>query len=242
MTSQTPATSTEGLSDHPEGFSEGPKHITFPAFDVSVVTCLLLRPGRIISASDNHSILVHSVTSGELLQSLQGHEGSVWSLAVFGDTLASGSTDRTVRIWDLTIGRCTHVFEGHTSTIRCLNVVEPEWLELDGKQQRWPDHPLIVTGSRDHSLRVWTLPLVCFAQRPTLLSLILTIPYRRLLPRTQIPKFGAMSTSIPFIAVFLTGMRTLCGASMLMVVRLSLEAMIVRSESGTLAVVNVTGR
>jgi F-box and WD-40 domain protein CDC4 len=25
-------------------------------------------------------------------------------------------------------------------------------------KERWPKRPLIVTGSRDHSLRVWTLP------------------------------------------------------------------------------------
>lgn len=160
MTSQTP-TSTERLSDHPEGSSDGPTHITFPAHGVSVVTCLLLRPGRIISASDDHTILVHSVTTGELLNTLHGHEGGVWSLAVFGDTLVSGSTDHTVRVWDLTTGRCTHVFGGHASTVRCLSIVEPNSVEVGEARQRWPEQPLIVTGSRDHTLRVWTLPLVC---------------------------------------------------------------------------------
>ena len=26
------------------------------------------------------------------------------------------------------------------------------------RKEKWPKRPLIVTGSRDHSLRVWTLP------------------------------------------------------------------------------------
>ncbi|KAF4603433.1 SCF ubiquitin ligase complex subunit cdc4 [Pleurotus pulmonarius] len=140
-----------------------PKHLSFPAHGSSVVTCLLFSHGRIISASDDHSIHVYSPVTGELLRSLKGHEGGVWALAANKDILVSGSTDRTVRIWDLSTGRCSHVFSGHTSTVRCLAIVKPEIVdvELEGRimvQQKWPKRPLIVTGSRDHSLRVWTLP------------------------------------------------------------------------------------
>ncbi|KAH6895036.1 WD40-repeat-containing domain protein [Coprinopsis sp. MPI-PUGE-AT-0042] len=73
------------------------------------------------------------------------------------------STDRTVRIWDLNTGESTHVFGGHTSTVRCLAIVKPELVDVEGpdgivRKEKWPKRPLIVTGSRDHSLRVWTLP------------------------------------------------------------------------------------
>jgi F-box and WD-40 domain protein CDC4 len=136
-----------------------PRHISFPAHGVSVVTCLLFSHGRIISASDDHSIHVYSPITGQLLRSLDGHEGGVWALAATKNTLVSGSTDRTVRVWDLSTGRCTHVFGGHTSTVRCLAIVKPEWIDMeDGTRERWPKRPLIVTGSRDHSLRVWSLP------------------------------------------------------------------------------------
>ncbi len=140
-----------------------PKHLAFPAHGRSVVTCLLLSRGRIISASDDHSIHVYSPVTGELLRSLSGHEGGVWALASTKDTLVSGSTDRTVRIWDLSTGRCTHVFGGHTSTVRCLAIVKPEWIDVEDehgnvRKEKWPKRPLIVTGSRDHSLRVWDLP------------------------------------------------------------------------------------
>jgi len=95
--------------------------------------------------------------------SLDGHKGGVWALAVVDETLVSGSTDRTVRIWDLSSGRCTHVFGGHIGTVRCLAIVKPEWMDIedeDGvvRREEWPKRSLIVTGSRDHSLRVWLLP------------------------------------------------------------------------------------
>ncbi|TFK72761.1 YVTN repeat-like/Quino protein amine dehydrogenase [Pluteus cervinus] len=140
-----------------------PKHVSFAAHGSAVVTCLIFSHGRIISASDDQSICVFSPKTGKLLQSLEGHEGGVWALAARKDTLVSGSTDRTVRIWDLKTGRCTHIFGGHTSTVRCLAIVKPEWVDVEREdgtivKEKWPKRPLIVTGSRDHSLKVWTLP------------------------------------------------------------------------------------
>jgi F-box and WD-40 domain protein CDC4 len=140
-----------------------PKHVSFPAHGSSVVTCLIFSHGRIISASDDHSIKVYSPSTGEELLQLKGHEGGVWALAASKDTLVSGSTDRTVRIWDLNTGKCTHIFGGHTSTVRCLAIVKPELVDVEDengvvRKEMWPKRPLIVTGSRDHSLRVWTLP------------------------------------------------------------------------------------
>ncbi|KAI9065422.1 WD40 repeat-like protein [Trametes sanguinea] len=143
--------------------NQEPKRLTFPAHGRSVVTCLIFSHGRIISASDDHTIHVYSPVTGTLIRSLDGHEGGVWALAATKNTLVSGSTDRTVRIWDLETGRCTHVFGGHTSTVRCLAIVKPEWINYENEhgivvREKWPKRPLIVTGSRDHSLRVWTLP------------------------------------------------------------------------------------
>lgn len=139
------------------------KHISFAGHGSSVITCLIFSRGRIVSASDDHSIHVYSPATGELLKSLEGHEGGVWAIAAYNDTLVSGSTDRTVRVWNLSTGRCTHIFRGHTSTVRCISIVVPEWMDVGGQggaitKEMWPKRPLIITGSRDHSLRVWNLP------------------------------------------------------------------------------------
>lgn len=143
---------------------QNPKPLTIPAHGNSVVTCLILSHGRIIAGSDDHSIHVYSPDTGELIRSLDGHEGGVWAIAATKRLLVSGSTDRTTRIWDLETGRNTHVFGDHTSTVRSLVIVKPEWIDVeqaDGTvvREQWPKRPLIVTGSRDHTVRVWDLPL-----------------------------------------------------------------------------------
>ena len=133
-----------------------PDHTSFPGHGTNVVTCLQFDEDKIVSASDDHSINIYSTMTGQLRKRLDGHEGGVWALEYKGDTLVSGSTDRTVRIWDLDTLQEAHVFHGHTSTVRCLQIVEPVFDPTTGEYQ--PPCPMIVTGSRDASLRVWKLP------------------------------------------------------------------------------------
>ncbi|GAA5835698.1 hypothetical protein JCM9279_004621 [Rhodotorula babjevae] len=126
-----------------------------------VVTCLQFDSDKIISASDDNTISVFDMKTGALRANLAGHIGGVWALKYSGNVLVSGSTDRTVRVWDLDSQKCTHAFVGHTSTVRCLQIVEPENVNPDphGPPIWEPAFPLIVTGSRDSSLRVWKLPM-----------------------------------------------------------------------------------
>lgn len=133
-----------------------PTHTTFPGHGISVVTCVQFDDEKIVSASDDHSINIYNTQTGVLKRRLDGHEGGIWALEYKGDTLVSGSTDRTIRIWDLEKLRPTHVFHGHTSTVRCLQIVEPVYYPDIGEFQ--PPYPMVVTGSRDATLRVWKIP------------------------------------------------------------------------------------
>lgn len=133
-----------------------PEHRSFPGHGTNVVTCLQFDADKIVSASDDHSICVFDTDTGQLRRRLDGHEGGVWALEYKGDTLVSGSTDMTVRMWDLETLSGTHVFYGHTSTVRCVQIVEPVLDQATGDYQ--PPYPVIVTGSRDADLRVWRLP------------------------------------------------------------------------------------
>ncbi|KAJ3339833.1 SCF ubiquitin ligase complex subunit cdc4 [Gonapodya sp. JEL0774] len=134
------------------------KLLSFPGHNQNVVTCLQFDGDKIVSGSDDQTMNVYDVRTGALRRKLEGHEGGVWALQYFGNTLVSGSTDRTVRVWDLATGKCTHVFEGHTSTVRCLAIVMPQLNTETGEME--PEVPVIVTGSRDSTLRVWRLPNV----------------------------------------------------------------------------------
>lgn len=140
-----------------------PKRISIrvPSQGNNVVTCLQHDEDKIITGVDDRLISVYSTKTGELLKVLKGHEGGVWALKYTGNTLISGSTDRTVRVWNIKTGKCTHIFRGHTSTVRCLDILHPVVIGKDdgGEDIVFPKEPLLVTGSRDHNLNVWKLPL-----------------------------------------------------------------------------------
>lgn len=137
-----------------------PHHLAFRAHSNHVVTCLQFDPDKILTGSDDSNINVYDTKTGQLRKLLRGHEGGVWALQYMGNTLVSGSTDRSVRVWDIEAGIETHVFRGHTSTVRCLQILMPTKIgeTADGRDIMMPKQPLIITGSRDSTLRIWKLP------------------------------------------------------------------------------------
>ena len=58
-----------------------------------------------------------------------------------GKQLASGSWDRTVRLWDVETGACVRTLEGYGDWVICV------CFSPDGKQ--------LVSGSNDKTVRVW---------------------------------------------------------------------------------------
>jgi len=137
-----------------------PQHIAFRAHQRHVVTCLQFDTDKILTGSDDTNINVYDTRTGALRNRLEGHEGGVWALQYEGSTLVSGSTDRSVRVWDIEKGKCTQVFQGHTSTVRCLVILKPTHIgeTLDGQPIIMPKEEIIITGSRDSTLRIWKLP------------------------------------------------------------------------------------
>lgn len=107
----------------------------------SVVTALVMTSSYIIFALDNSRIFVLQ-EDGRLIRSLRGHVMGVWALAIWGDILISGGCDRDVRVWNLRTGECLHRLVGHSSTVRCIEMVNAT---------------TAISGSRDGTLRIWDI-------------------------------------------------------------------------------------
>ena len=121
------------------------KHYSIRGPNSAIVTCLQFTSDIFIIATDNSTfglIEVYDSVSGRRLSKLSGHEGGVWAIECWDDLLVSGGCDRDLRVWDWKSGQCKYRLRGHTSTIRCLQMV---------------DKKTVVTGSRDNSVRIWDI-------------------------------------------------------------------------------------
>ena len=70
-----------------------------------------------ISNSDIHII---DIASCKIVKTLIGHSGYIFCLLKLNESLlASGSLDKTIKIWDVALGTYNNL-EGHNSSITCL--------------------------------------------------------------------------------------------------------------------------
>src|SRR5262249_3148131 len=92
-----------------------------PFFDLSFTPDgkpLLAGPGD--SEDKTHFLSLWDVQSGKLLRQFKGHQAKVicFAIAPDGQTVATGSADKTVRLWSLATGEELHQFKDHKDEIR----------------------------------------------------------------------------------------------------------------------------
>ncbi|NJP08684.1 MAG: WD40 repeat domain-containing protein [Leptolyngbyaceae cyanobacterium RU_5_1] len=98
---------------------------------------------RLISGSDDHTLKIWNVKTGQCLATLQGHTSHVRSVVFSPDgrIFASGGDDHLLKIWDAQTGECLKTLAGHTSNVRSLA------FSADGQQ--------LVSASEDRTLKLW---------------------------------------------------------------------------------------
>jgi len=98
---------------------------------------------RLASSSDDGSIRLWDLASGEEVARLHGHEGRISTVAFSpdGTRLASGADDRSVRVWDVGSGEEVVRFRGFGGSVLSLA------FSADGQY--------LAAGAFDKSIRVW---------------------------------------------------------------------------------------
>ena len=88
-------------------------------------------------------LLPTRVATAQLKATLEGHTDLVWSVAFSpnGQTLASGSQDRTIRLWNPNTGKLKGALEGHRDAVNSVAFS--------------PNGQILASGSWDGTVRLW---------------------------------------------------------------------------------------
>ncbi|BAZ26657.1 protein kinase [Kalymmatonema gypsitolerans NIES-4073] len=118
--------------------------------------------GKILaSGSFDKTIKLWNLATGQQIRTLEGHSGKVTSVAFspvspagtlreraaspqgFGKILASGSFDKTIKLWNLATGQQIRTLEGHSSKVTSVAFS--------------PDGKILASGSFDKTIKLWNL-------------------------------------------------------------------------------------
>ena len=93
------------------------------------------------AAGGSQTIVIRNVATGAVIATLLGHDGPISALAFSADKskLASGSADKTARVWNLADQKFPEIakFAGHTAAISAVAFT------ADGDARRFPQPPTI---------------------------------------------------------------------------------------------------
>ncbi|EGJ34960.1 MULTISPECIES: caspase family protein [Moorena] len=125
---------------------EGSERNHLQGNDQNVTSVSFSRDGQTLaSGSDDNTIKLWNLETGEEIRTLIGHTETVHSVSFSrdGQTLASGSYDNTIKLWDPKTGKVIRTLIGHTEVVRSVS------FSRDGQT--------LASGSDDNTIKLWNL-------------------------------------------------------------------------------------
>ncbi len=112
------------------------------------VHCIcILSNDQVASGSDDTTIKIWHLFSGECVRTLRGHSGWINDLVSIENEnmkcLASCSEDTLIKIWSIRDGICLFTLEGHLSWVNRIRYAS--------------QHHLLISASSDKSIKLWSL-------------------------------------------------------------------------------------
>src|SRR5215217_564088 len=111
--------------------------------DTNLIALLAIRSLTMQYTPSGDTVLESLTTLGTPPRDFKGHTSDVWGVAFSpdGKYLATGSSDKTARLWDVASGETIHIFEGHAGEV--------------GEVEFSPDGKYLLAGSTDKTARLW---------------------------------------------------------------------------------------
>jgi WD40 repeat protein len=102
---------------------------------------------RMAMGGEENTVKIRDVQNGGELHTLRGHNGEVYTVAFSPDDdgrwIASAGEDGAVKVWDSRTNTLVRTFRGHTGVVTSVAFTA--------------DRRRLVSGSRDHTVKVWDL-------------------------------------------------------------------------------------
>jgi WD40 repeat protein len=89
---------------------------------------VVVAAGRLATGSQDHTLRIWDVDTGECMKLLHGHTDTIRSLQVLRDGfLASGSKDKSIRLWHVNSGTLVYSIEEAHAKVRYHRRHHPRW-------------------------------------------------------------------------------------------------------------------
>jgi len=112
----------------------------------SANSCCYSPDGRLLGVAAGKKVQIYNASTRMLLRVLESHTSSVTSVhfSPNSKTLASGSWDNSVKLWDVETGQLQKTLQDHHSPVTCITSVHFS-----------PNSKTLASGSWDNSVKLW---------------------------------------------------------------------------------------